>query len=119
MRKYLRDCKRLFPVHGSCEREYLERLKSHIQEYAAEHENYNYDDLTAQFGTPAEVAADYYDTIDDDYLLKRINFKGHCRIFAIVLLSLSLIFTGYRAYMIHQIIEQDIIIIPAETIEYK
>ena len=121
MKKYLRDCKRLFPVYGNCERKYLKRLKSHIQEYCSEHEHCTYDDLAAQFGTPAEVAADYYDTVDDDYLLKRMNFKGHCRIFAAILLSLALIFAGYSAYMIHQSIlaAQNVIIIPDEKPEYR
>ncbi|MCI8561827.1 MAG: hypothetical protein HFH03_12035 [Dorea sp.] len=121
MRKYLKDCKRLFPIYGNCERKYLERLKNHIQEYQLEHEHYTYDDLVAQFGTPTEVTAEYYNTVDDDYLLKRVNFKGLCRIFAVILLSLALIFICYKTYIIHQMIlaAQNTTIISDETIEYK
>lgn len=121
MRKYLRDCKRLFPVYGNCEREYLERLKSHIQEYCSEHEHCTYDDLATQFGTPAEVAADYYDTVDDDYLLKRVNFKGLCRFCIVILLSLALIFISYKIYMDHETLEtlKNMIVIPDETPEHR
>lgn len=121
MKKYLKDCRRLFPIYGKCEREYLERLKCHIQEYQLEHEYCTYDNLAAQFGTPAEVAAEYYDTVDDSFLLKRVNFKRLCRIFTVILLSLLFIFLCYKTYILHQMIlaAQNTTIIPAETVEYK
>lgn len=120
MKKYLKDCRRLFPMYGKCEREYLERLKCHIQEYQSEHVHCTYDDLVEQFGTPAEVAAEYYDTVDNDYLLKRVNFKGLCRTSAVILLSLLFIFLCYKVYIFHQIMlaVQNTTIIPAETVEY-
>lgn len=120
MRKYLRNCKRLFPVYGSCERQYLKRLKSHIQEYLTEHTDYSYDDLVTQFGSPTEVVASYYDSVDENRLLRRINFMEYFRIFSVILIALLIIFLLYKSYVLYQInwYNHNIIIVPDETPTY-
>ena len=121
MRKYLKDCRRLFPIYGDSERQHLKRLKSHIQEYWTEHGgNCSYDDLVTQFGSPAEVVASYYDSVDENRLLRSINFMEYFRIFAVILISLLIIFLSYKSYILYQInwYNHNIIIVPDETPNY-
>lgn len=74
-RKYIRQCRTLFPVYGK---------------------------LVEQFGTPKEVVMEYYANADDDYLLKRMNFVKHVRIFLSVIAFALIVFFAYRSYVIYE-----------------
>ena len=39
-------------------------------EFIEQNPNLTYEELVTQFGSPKDIAVGYYDTIDDDYLLK-------------------------------------------------
>ena len=73
MKKYLKNCKCLFPVYGKHERQYIKHLECHIQEYLAEHDNCTYDDLVTEFGSPSEIVV-----------------------------SAVLLFLGYKSYALYQ-----------------
>ena len=102
MEKYLKNCKRLFPVYGKQARQYLKRLKSHIQEYQSENGNCTYDDLAEQFGTPTEVISSYYRSTDYNDLLKKVNFVRYVRILMVVVISAVIIFLGCKSYTLYQ-----------------
>lgn len=102
MEKYLKNCKRLFPVYGKHERQYLKRLKSHIQEYQSENENCTYDDLAEQFGSPTEIVSSYYRSTDNNDLLKKVNFVRYVRILMVVVISAIILFLGYKSYALYQ-----------------
>ena len=102
MRKYLKNCKRLFPIYGSYERQFLKKLKNQIVNYMEENKEASYQDIVEQFGTPTEVVISYYDNVDEEALLRKTNLEKHVRVFLAVLILLVITFLGYRSYIIHQ-----------------
>lgn len=103
VRRYIRRCKELFPVYGKYERQFLKRLKNEVTEYITQSPNLTYEELIAQFGSPKDIVMGYYDTVDDDYLLKKTNFVKTVRRFLFIVGILILSFVGYRSYTIYQI----------------
>jgi len=117
LRKYMKNCRRLFPVYGKYERQFLKRLKERITEYIVDFPNLSYDGLVEQFGSPKDIVLGYYDSVDDDYLLKKTNLIKNLRIFLIALIIMAISFLSYRSYMIYQayLDAKDTIIIYEET----
>ena len=101
-RKYIRQCRRLFPVYGKLERTFLKRLKVQVDEHLELFPSSSYEELLEQFGTPREVVLEYYNTIDDDYLLRKTNLVKHVRCFLGIIVTLIVIFFVYRSYMVYQ-----------------
>ncbi len=102
MKKYLKICKRLFPVYGRHERQYIKRLEHHIQEYLLEHDSCTYDDLATQFGSPTEVVSSYYRSTDNDTLIKKLNFVRYVRLFMVIVVGTVFLFLGYKSYALYQ-----------------
>ena len=80
-RKYIRQCRTLFPVYGNSERTFLNRLKVQINEHLDLFPDLSYEELVKQFGTPKEVIMEYYANADDDYLLKKLMYQKIKKIF--------------------------------------
>ncbi|WP_301589248.1 DUF6120 family protein [Anaerostipes faecis] len=117
LRKYMKNCRRLFPVYGKYERQFLKRLGDRINEYMIDYPDLTYDELMEQFGSPKEIVLGYYDSVDDDYLLTKTNLVKNLRIFLIVLVIMIVSFFSYRSYIIYQayLDAKDTIIIHEET----
>lgn len=94
-RKYIRQCRTLFPVYEKSERTFLNRLKLQINEHLDLFPNLSYEELVKQFGTPKEVIMEYYANADDDYLLKKIDVSKKVKKF---LLFIAILFLGYFFY---------------------
>lgn len=75
VKKYIKDCKRVFPFHNEKERTFLQRLNQNIEEYAHENENITYHALTEQFGLPKDIMISYIQDCDNEYILKKMNIK--------------------------------------------
>ena len=118
VRRYIRRCKELFPVYGKYERQFLKRLKNEVTEYITQSPNLTYEELIAQFGSPKDIVMGYYDTVDDDYLLKKTNFVKTVRHFLIIIIAFIILFTTYRSYIIYQayLDARDTVIIQEETV---
>lgn len=87
-KRYMKEIRKLFPMRGKREREYLDRLNQTI-----DHEIE--DDATIfecreRFGQPNEVVAGYYETTDFDYIKKQIH---HYKVLRNALVALVLIVT--------------------------
>ena len=100
--KYLKNCIRLFPVYGKYERQFIKRLKQQIKEYIAEVPNITYETILEQFGTPKEIVLSYYDSVSDDYLLKKTNLVKNIRRFLLVIIIVCIGFFTYRTYIVYQ-----------------
>lgn len=120
VRKYIRHCKQLFPVYGKYERQFLKRLRNEVNEYTTQHPSLTYDELITQFGSPKDIVVGYYETVDDDYLLKKTNLVKTVRRFLIIAMVLAVSYIGYRSYMIYRIrieAQEPIILYKEESIE--
>ena len=101
-RKYIRQCRTLFPVYGNSERTFLNRLKVKINEHLDLFPDLSYEELVKQFGTPKEVIMEYYANADDDYLLKKIDVSKKLKRFLLFIAILFLSYFFYESYTIYQ-----------------
>ena len=93
-KKYFKDIKTIFPFHGKREKQFLKNLSIQIDEFANDYAYCTYTDLQEEFGTPIEILKSYYDSIDSEYLLVKMNNKlitnAFMRGLAIILSIISL-----------------------------
>lgn len=100
--KYLKSVKKLFPIYGKKERQYIRNLQTPLQEYAEEKEDLSYEELTEEFGTPSHVISEYFSEVDDEYLFRQLRIRGYVKKFLIFVLVAFVILIGYRYYLAYQ-----------------
>ena len=100
--KYLKSVKKLFPIYGKKERQYIKNLQTPLQEYAEEKEDLSYEELTEEFGTPSHVISEYFSEVDDEYLFRQLRVRGYVKKFLIFVLVAFLAFNGYCYYWAYQ-----------------
>ena len=119
--KYLQQCKSLFPVYGKLERTFLIRLKVQVNEHLDLFPDISYNELVKQFGSPREVVMEYYDNIEDDYLLSKIDLAKKVKKFLLFIAILFLVYFFYQSYTTYQALnlikDQQIIYEKQGTIE--
>ena len=119
--KYIRRCKQLFPVYGKYEHQFLKRLQQQANEFIAQNPNITYEELVTQFGSPKDIVVGYYDTIDDDYLLKKLNLVKTIRRFFFTIVLVVVLFIGYRSYILYKVwleAQEPVTLYQDDTIEY-
>lgn len=98
-KKYFKDIKKLFPIHGKREKSFLKELQIQINEYEEDNQDCTYQQLSREFGTPIDVMKSYYDTIDSPYILKRLKFKRVIIITCVAIILCSLILTLWKIHI--------------------
>ena len=120
-RKYIRQCRTLFPVYGKLERTFLNRLKVQVNEHLDLFPDISYNELVKQFGSPREVVMECYDNIEDDYLLSKIDLAKKVKKFLLFIAILFLVYFFYQSYTTYQALnlikDQQIIYEKQGTIE--
>lgn len=120
MNKYLKNCRRLFPIYGKCERQFIKKLKERIQEFSIDFPDFSYEELIENFGSPKEIVLSYYDSIEDDYLLKKTNMAKYLKRGFTIILALAFIYFSTHfilLYKSYQDLQNSIIIHENTTIE--
>ncbi len=97
-KKYFKDINKLFPVHSYKEKKYLKDLKEQIDEY----DSNSYQELEELFGTPIDVVIAYYESIDTEYILKKIKLKRIVTTVCILILLFVASASCYEIYTINQ-----------------
>lgn len=100
-KKYYRNVKRLFPVHGKKEKAFLHEINEQIIEYENDHPHATYQEIVNQFGTPIDIVISYYQTIDSDYILRKMNIRKIIIIACSIVVCLAMIIALYFAFTIH------------------
>ena len=100
--KYLKSVKKLFPIYGKMERQYIKNLQTPLQEYAEEKEDLSYEELTEEFGTPYHVISEYFSEVDEEYLFRQLRIRGYVKKFLIFVVIAFLAFNGYCYYWAYQ-----------------
>lgn len=121
MRKYLRQCKQLFPIYRKQERLFFRNLKEQVFNYTQEHPNYTYEALVQHFGSPTEIIVSYYNTVGVDTLMKNLNITRVLKRFLGALFLVVFTFFIYQTIIIWQCYldnKNSIIIHEDSTIEY-
>lgn len=104
MKKYLKDCKNLFPIYGKSERIFLKRLENQIEEYQQSNDVCNYSDLVEQFGVPSSIVSSYYESLDEEQeglLLKKLNLVKQIRSFLVLFICVVIIALSFKSYLFY------------------
>lgn len=114
-KKYIKNVKSFFPIMGKREKEYLSNLSIDVKNSSSQ----SLDELYLEFGSPKEVSISYFNTIDTEEMIKRINSKKIIQriLLAIfILIFISLVISCFILYQNHitfqreQIFSEDTII---------
>lgn len=101
-KKYYKNIKKLFPLNGKNEKIFLLNLQEQIKEFCEDKTVITYDELIEEFGTPIDIVITYYQSIDSDYILKKINTKKIVKICLILFVALCFILITWRCYLYYQ-----------------
>lgn len=94
---YLKQVKNLLPILSKQEKRFLRDLKNDIDEFSNIKPEASLEDLINEFGNPNDIVHDYIESVDLDYIIKRISTrKTICRAVIIILL---LAFIGFSAFI--------------------
>ena len=121
IRKYMHQCKQLLPIYGKYEREFLNHLRQQLKTFVAQNPNLTYEEMVTHFGSPKDIVVSYYDTIDDDYLLKKINLVKKIRGLLLIIILIVILFIEYRSYILYQVwleSQKPVKVYEDQTIEY-
>lgn len=104
-KQYYREIKTIFPSKGKNERRLLKRYKSRITELCDTTPDITYDAILQELGTPIDVITDYYENVETEYLMKRLQTTKLIRhviyimlIVTLLLLIVSIAF-NYKLYI--------------------
>ena len=104
-KQYYREIKTIFPSMGKNERRLLKRYKVRITELCDANSNISYASIIKELGTPIDVITDYYENVETEYLMKRLQPTKLIRrliyimlIITLILLVVSIAF-NYKLYI--------------------
>lgn len=102
IKNYYRNIKKMFPVNSKKEKQYLSESKLQIDEFCSNKDTYDYQALEKKFGTPIDIVVSYYENIDSDYILNRINKKNYIKSFIVVCIIILIAALSYRYYLLQE-----------------
>ncbi len=90
-KKYYRDIKAVIPSGGNQENRLIQNYKIRIMELNELKSDISYDELQQNLGTPANIATEYYEGADTEYIIKKIRTTRIIRfcIYCILFLALT------------------------------
>lgn len=101
-KKYLKNIKRLFPIYGKKEKEFLHGIQQQINNI----DDCHYDNLVEELGEPTDIISSYYQQIDESYLMKKLNIKKIIK-FACILITIFVLLTClWRVYVLNKAYEE-------------
>ena len=92
--RYLKECKQFFPYIRRKDKHFFSRLDASLDEFIENNKSYSYDDLLYFFGTPKEVVISYFESSNDDFLLRKIKIISLCKKIILILMILSIVGKG-------------------------
>ena len=102
-KEYISEIKALFPIKQKHEREYINKLKSDVEDFYEEAKVTSKKELYDKYGKPNDVVNNYLSTINTEYITKRINFSRYIKIFIAVIILLATIATAaFCGLLYHQ-----------------
>lgn len=89
IKKYIKDCKKIFPFYGRKEKNFFNHFEENILEYYKDISVINYNDIVTHFGQPKDIMISYINNCDNDEIINKMNIRKILRNATIII---SLIF---------------------------
>lgn len=97
-KKYLRAIKRMFPIYGTNEKKFLSNIENQVNHLG----NCTYDTLVEELGEPTDIISSYYQEIDTNDLIKKLNIK-RTSIYFITMITVIILSTClWRTYILNK-----------------
>lgn len=107
IKKYMQATKRLLICPKDYRSQFIDDMKRDMEHFIQENEPKGYSDITCYFGTPAELAQTYLDSVPKDELAKyKIKRKAYITILSIIMVILlvsTIVFSVYKIHNSHRI----------------
>ena len=119
-KKYYHDLKLLIPTRGKQEKRLLQDIKLRLEELSETSSELTYERICKELGEPKQFAAEYFSSIDSEYIIKKLKFSHYIRRLVICLIAAILVATGVRSYYLHKLyleVQNDIVTTKVITIE--
>lgn len=105
VRLYMHKIKNQIRISSPAKKHFFQTLKQNIELFLAGRPNASYEEILSAFGSPEEVAASFYETIDSSEIDQQLNQKHRLLIgFCIAIASLSLLCGWYSQKMSQSIV---------------
>lgn len=98
-KKYYKSIKALIPCRGKYERTLLKNYKLQITELNEQNINIEFCDLESRFGTTESVINAYYEAVDTDKLIKKLQITKLIRFCIYIVLILTLIGFSFSVWL--------------------
>ncbi|WP_270526380.1 DUF6120 family protein [Longibaculum muris] len=89
IKKYIKDCKKIFPFYTRKEKSFFNHFEKNILEYYKDISVINYNDIVTHFGQPKDIMISYINNCDNDEIINKMNIRKILRNATIII---SLIF---------------------------
>lgn len=104
IRQYIKDVKTVLPCYGKQEKDFIKYLKQQLTDYMEQKSLITYTDLVNEFGYPANLIADYYQSSDEDTLIHKLKVRKYFYSVIIAGILAVLFVSGLRYAVIQKII---------------
>lgn len=104
VKQYIKDVKTVLPCYGKQEKAFVKYLKQQLTDYMEQKPLITYNDLVNEFGYPANLIADYYQSSDEDTLIHKLKIRKYFYSVIIAGILAVLFVSGLRYAVIQKII---------------
>lgn len=101
IKKYLKDIKSTFPSYVKEEKEFYKRFKTNIINQTL-NEDINYEECINRFGTPKDIAIDFYNEMNPELYLKKVKKVQVIKKITITLLSCFVLLSIFLAILLYK-----------------
>lgn len=104
-KKYYKNLKLFLPIHGELEKKLFQDIYIRLSELDNDNSNITYEELCIKLGSPQEIVADYFGTIDAKYLSQKLRYKCYLRSAFIGLIAMLLVLSSVRIHYLNKAYE--------------
>lgn len=94
-KKYYKNVKKLMPIYGKREKEFLNSLEERLNLL----KDCDYNNIVEELGEPKDMISTYYQNVDNDDLLEKVSIRRFIKVSIVILLVVVSAFCCYRAYI--------------------
>ena len=97
-KEYIKEVKAMFPVKSKKERLYLKNLARDVEMLCEEENITSKEELYEKYGKPIEVVAEYFATVETDYVLKKLRISRYIKALVAVIITIIVVYSSVYIY---------------------